>query len=245
MASGSDNVRPAPPADELLALFDVLVDVMFCHKGLDGRYLAVNQAFVRRSGRRSTRDVLGATAADLFPPALAERYADQDRRVLTTGRPLRDELELIRRPDGTLGWYLTTKLPVRDADGVVTGLVSASRDLRTPSEEGIAVASLSRVVDRVGRCLDRPLRVSDLADAAGCSSAQLERRMRRVFGLSAAQFILRARVERAATLLATTDRPLADVAAACGFYDQASFTRRFAGLTGDTPAQFRSRHRRR
>lgn len=245
MASGSDNVRPAPPVGELLALFDVLVNVMFCHKDAEGRYLAVNQAFVRRSGRRSTRDVLGCTAADLFPPALAERYEEQDRRVLTSGRPLRDELELIRRPDGTLGWYLTTKLPVRDDDGTVTGLVSASRDLQTPSEEGIAVASLSRVVELVDRGLHEPLRASELAQAAGCSPAQLERRMRRVFGLTATQFVLRARVDRATTLLATSDQALADVAGACGFYDQASFTRQFARLTGDTPAQFRSRHRRR
>jgi PAS domain S-box-containing protein len=241
MASRSDN---RPPAATLLALFDVLDDVMFCHKGLDGRYLAVNPAFVRRSGRRSARDVLGARARDLFPAALAERYEEQDRKVLTTGRPLRDELELIRRPDGRLGWYLTTKLPVPDpGTRAVTGLVSVSRDLETPSEEGIAVESLTRVVELVDARLDEPLRVADLAAAAGCSPAQLERRLRKVFGLTATHYVLRARVDRATTLLTTTDEALATVATRCGFYDQASFTRQFARLTGDTPAQFRLRHR--
>ena len=58
---------------------------------------------------------------------------------------LRDELELIGRSDGSLRWYLTTKLPVMDpATGGVASLVSVSRDLHMPSDEGIAVESLTR-----------------------------------------------------------------------------------------------------
>jgi transcriptional regulator GlxA family with amidase domain len=60
-----------------------------------------------------------------------------------------------------------------------------------------------------------------------------------VYALSPQQYVLRARVDHAAGLLAGTDLPLAEVAAAAGFYDQASFTRTFGRLTGETPAQFR------
>jgi PAS domain S-box-containing protein len=235
----SDALDAAGLPVEVAALFDALPNVMFCVKGADDRYVAVNDAFVRRSGRADRRDVVGARAVDLFPEVLAERYEEQDQRVFDEGEPLRDELELIRRPDGRTGWYLTTKLPVVRR-GTVVGLVSVSRDLETPSDEGIAMASLGRVVDMVKERLNGPVKVAQMAAAASCSEGQLERRMKRVFGLTATQYVLRARVDRAATLLVDTDRPIAEVAAECGFSDQASLTRQFGRLIGETPARFRS-----
>ena len=235
---------PFPCQDEMLDLFELLVNVMFCMKNTDSVYVAVNAAFVRRTGKTSKRDVIGRRASDLFRPELAERYEEQDRRVFATGESLRDRLELIRRHDGELGWYLTTKVPVSvlGEPSVLAGLVSISRDLRIPSEEQIGMESLMSVVDFVNDHLDGPLRVSDLAAAANCSTGQLERRMKQVFGLTPTQYVLRVRVDRAATLLTESPRSLADIATAVGFYDQADFTRRFARLTNETPAQFRSSH---
>ncbi len=233
---------------QLLALFDRLVDVIFCVKDHDGRYLAVNEAFVRRTGRNSKRDVLGGRAADFFPAVMAERYAEQDERVLTTGKRLRDELELIRREDGKLGWYVTTKYPI-DAPpssdpsagpGDRPGLVSISHDLKTPSADDADVLALSRVVEHVRAHLDAKITVAELADAAGLSPAQLERRMRRAFGLAPSKYVTRARVNRAMDLLVDSDLPLADVAARSGLYYQANLTRQFARLTAQTPAQFRA-----
>lgn len=231
---------------ELLGLFDVLVDVIFCSKDVEGRYVAVNPAFVRRTGRASKREVIGRRARDVFPPVQAERYEGQDADVLSTGQPLRDELELIRRENGSAGWYLTTKLPVTDREtGQRQGLVSVSRDLRTPSDDDVVVASLTRVVDHVRGNLSTKISVAELAAVAECSPSQLERRMRKTFGLPAGKYILRARVDRAAELLVATDRPLAEVAVEVGFYDQADFSNRFARLTNETPAQFRAKQRQR
>ncbi|MEL6981382.1 MAG: AraC family transcriptional regulator [Actinomycetota bacterium] len=231
---------------ELLGLFDVLVDVIFCTKDLEGRYVAVNPAFVRRTGRSSKREVIGRRASELFAGAQGLRYEEQDEEVLRSGRPLRDELELVRREDGSPGWYLTTKLPVTDREtGQRRGLVSVSRDLRTPSDDDVVVASLNRVVDHVRGNLSAKITVAELAAVAECSPAQLERRMRKAFGIPAGKYVLRARVDRAAELLVTTDRPLAEVAVAVGFYDQADFSNRFARLTNETPAQFRAKQRQR
>ena len=224
---------------ELLELFDVLVDVIFCVKDRDGIYVDVNTAFVRRTGRKSKREVLGHRAADFFPAELAERYEEQDNHVFVTGKHLRDELELIQRVDNTLGWYSTTKIPVKSDGESIDYLVSASHDLKIPSEESIGVESLGRVVQWVAKNLDRKIRVSDLARIAGCSPGQLERRMKRVFGISAAQYVLRCRVDYAVQLLGDSDLNLTDVAFTCGFYDQADLTRHFARMAGTTPARFR------
>ncbi|HIG25885.1 MAG TPA: AraC family transcriptional regulator [Acidimicrobiia bacterium] len=235
----NQSLFSAGSTSALVELFDALPHVMFCMKGADDRYLAVNDAFVRRSGRTSKREVIGARAIDLFPTQLAERYEEQDALVLATGEPLRNELELIRRPDGSFGWYMTVKLPVMEGSQV-SALVSVSRDLATPSEESISFESLTRVVELVQQRLSSPLRVADLAEAAGCSEKQLERRMKKVFGLSATQYVLRVRVDRATSLLLNSEEPIASVAVSCGFYDQASFTRQFARLAGETPARFRT-----
>ena len=239
-ASGSGT--PLQCQSELIALFETLINVMFCIKSVDGTYLEVNGAFLRRTGRRSKRDVIGRTAAEVFNADLAERYEEQDRAVFASGEPLRDALDVIRQPNGALGWYLTTKLPVADRHdpSSIVGLVSVSRDLATPSSEGIAMESLQHVVAHVREHLGQTIRVADLASAAGCSIDQLDRRIRKVFGLTATQYILRVRVDRAAELLADTKMPLAEVASMVGFYDQSDFTRRFARLTNQTPAQFRA-----
>ncbi|MDW3176318.1 MAG: AraC family transcriptional regulator [Acidimicrobiia bacterium] len=231
--------------NELIVLFETLINVMFSVKDLDGRYVEVNSAFVRRTGKRSKRDVIGTRATDHFVAELANRYEEQDREVFETGEPLIDQLELIRRPNGELGWYLTTKLPVADEADRTTlvGLVSVSRDLYAPSAENIALERLQDVVAHVRENLQSTIRVSTLAELAGCSESQLERRMRKVFGLSATQYVLRVRVDAAAKLLVETDTPLAEIATMCGFYDQPNFTRRFARLTNATPAQFRSENR--
>lgn len=228
-------------AGELLALYETLVHVMFCAKDVTGRYVEVNTAFVRRTGRRSKREVIGRRAHDLFAPERAELYEDQDRRVLAGAGPLHDQLELIRRPDGGLGWYLTTKRAVTGNEtNHPIGLVSVSRDLQTPTTDGVGVASLQTFAAHVRENLQTQLRVVDLAAVVGCSPGQLDRRVRKVFGISPKQYVLRVKVERAMELLTTTDVSLSDVAVASGFYDQSDFSKRFARITGRTPHQYRS-----
>lgn len=238
-----DALSPA-----MVALMDELSHVMFCAKDADGRYVLVNPVFVHRTRERSRRAVVGRRAADLFVPELAERYEEQDARVLRTGQPLRHELELIRSVGGTPGWYLTSKLPVRDAAGDVVGLVSLSQDLREDDADDATMESMSRLVAGLEATLGTDpavrLTVARLADLAGCTPAVLDRRVRRVFGLSPRQLALRTRVDAAAHLLTSTALPLAEVATRAGFYDQPTFTRTFARLTGETPSSFRRRARR-
>src|SRR5918997_1256065 len=130
----------------MVSLMDELSGVMFCAKDADGRYVLVNQVFVGRTRERSRRDVIGKRAADLFVPELAERYTTQDEEVLRTGKPLRNELELIRRIGGGPGWFLTSKLPVHDDEGRVVGLVSVSQDLRSVDADDATMDAMTRLV---------------------------------------------------------------------------------------------------
>ncbi|MDO5628046.1 MAG: AraC family transcriptional regulator [Mobilicoccus sp.] len=225
-------------SDAVLDLLADLTTTMFCAKNADGRYVAVNPTFVHRAGRRSPREVLGRTARELFLPALAERYETQDATVLSTGKPLRHELELISPPGGRPRWFLTNKVPLR-RDGELLGLLSLSQDMGSDAVDDPAMTSLRGVVDHIASVIDRPVRVTELADVAGCSVDTLERRVRRVFHRTPAQLVLTTRIDKATAMLTETDAALAQVAHDCGFSDQAAFTRTFGRLTGRTPGEFR------
>lgn len=55
--------------------------------------------------------------------------------MLSTGNPLVSQLELHIHRSGTVGWCLTTKLPLRDTKGKVIGLVGVSQDLKVPDRD--------------------------------------------------------------------------------------------------------------
>ena len=231
----------------LEAVTDVLATtphLMFCIKSVDGVYLAANQAFADRAGVAGPGDVVGRTAGELFPAELAERYEKQDRAVVETGHMLTNELELITRPDRSVGWFLTSKSRWIDDAGEPAGVVSVSVDLRTPVDAAAPHGRLAAAVEVARRRYAEPIEVADLAAAAEMSVARLERTARRVLGLSPKQLVMRFRLEEGLRLLTTSELPLAEVAHRCGYYDQSAFSRHFRKVVGSPPAAYRAAHRR-
>lgn len=98
---------------------------------------------------------------------------------------------------------------------------------------------LRRVGERLVEEFIHPPSASELAREAGVSPSHLSRAFRSAHGVSIPRFVRRLRVRRAASLLAHTDRPVADVALAAGFYDQSHLTRSFREAMGVTPAAYR------
>jgi len=228
----------------MAGLLEDVPHVMFCAKDRAGTYLAVNQAFADRAGVRDPSQVLGRSARDLFDDALAISYTQQDSELWSSRQPLRNQLELITRPDGSLGWYVTTKVLVTDVDRS-DFLASLSVDLRAAGDAPTAHAGVAAAVDYARRHCTEHVAVADVAAAAAMSVVQLERTIRRIIGISVRQLLVRFRVERAITLLDTTDSTLSDIAARCGYYDQSAFTRQFRRVVGVSPGAYRSRTLRR
>jgi AraC-like DNA-binding protein len=158
---------------------------------------------------------------------------------LERGGEIIDHLELVSNLDRSLGWYLATKVPLRNATGEVIGLASISRDLGTPSLDDVEFPGLQRVVKHIREHMDEDLRPDRLAAMVKLSSAQLDRRMRRVFQLSTSAFIRKTRIEHAVRLLATTRLAITGIALDCGYGDQTAFTRQFRATVGMPPAAYR------
>jgi len=230
----------------LAAVADVLAttpQVMFCIKGVDGTYLAANQAFADRAGVAAVGDVVGRTAGDLFPADLVERYAVQDDAVMRTGQTLSNELEVITRPDGSYGWFLTSKSRWLGEDGRPAGLITVSIDQRTAVDGTAPHRRLAAAVDLARTRFAEQLTVTELASVAEMTVSQLERTARRVLGVTPKQLILRFRLAEALRLLETSTASIADIASQCGYYDQSAFGRQFKRTVGVSPAAYRSARR--
>lgn len=223
-------------------LFDHLPETAFFLKDTQGRYLAVNQSLVERCGLRTKRDLIGRHVRDIFPTPLAERYASQDTSVVRTGRPIVERLELHwyarRRPD----WCLTTKLPIREANGKIAGLIGISRDIRAPGDRSKIPASLLPTLDELESNFADDLSPASLAKTAGLSPARFARLIRRIFRLTPSQLIAQTRLTAASDMLRSQTTSIIEIAHACGFSDHSAFTRAFRSATGLTPSQFRKEH---
>src|SRR6266511_1376673 len=86
-----------------------------------------------------------------------------------------------------------------------------------------------------------PLRVDDLARAAGLSRAHFSGEFRRAFGESPHAYLLTRRLERAAALLRTTDRSVAEICISVGLRSVGSFTTSFTRVYGMPPTAYRTR----
>jgi AraC-like DNA-binding protein len=87
-----------------------------------------------------------------------------------------------------------------------------------------------------------PLDVDDLAGAAGLSRAHFSREFRRAFGEPPHAYLLTRRLERAAALLRTTDRSVADICLSVGLQSVGSFTTSFTRTYGMPPTAYRAAH---
>jgi AraC-like DNA-binding protein len=99
---------------------------------------------------------------------------------------------------------------------------------------------LLRAKDLADARYAEPLGVDDLARAAGLSRAHFSRAFRHAFGESPHAYLLTRRLERAAALLRTTDRSVADICLSVGLQSIGSFTTSFTRTFGMSPTAYRA-----
>lgn len=225
------------------SLFDQTPDIVFFVKDRQARYVVVNEALVARCGLRRKSEMLGKTAAEVFPAPLGEGYVEQDLLVLKTGLPIRNRLELHIYPGGLRGWCLTHKFALLGAVGNIVGITGISKDLQRPDEAQEDYRQIARAVEQLQQRCTEPLRIKNLAQSAGVSVDRFERLVRRIFQLTPRQLLTKARIDAASSLLLDERRSVAEIAQACGYADQSAFTRQFKATVGVTPSAYRRRAR--
>ncbi len=112
----------------LRTLIDNLPDYIYV-KDIELRHIVNNAANIKLIGALSEEETLGKTAFDYFESELAQQYIEDDRFILESKQPLLNKEEPILTNTGEKRWLLTTKLPIQDKAGNITGLVGISRDI--------------------------------------------------------------------------------------------------------------------
>ncbi|MBV9288020.1 MAG: EAL domain-containing protein [Hyphomicrobiales bacterium] len=112
----------------LKKLIDLVPDNLWI-KDAESRFAVANDATARQIGLASSGDLIGKTDLELHPPETAQKYYADEQRVVRTGEPLIDFEEYVLAPGGAKVWMTTTKVPLRDDDGKVVGIVGISRDI--------------------------------------------------------------------------------------------------------------------
>ncbi|MEO2026017.1 MAG: PAS domain S-box protein [Fuerstiella sp.] len=113
------------------ALIENIPDAVY-FKDRNCRFIRVNPAMATDAGFRTPDELIGLTDANIWGSDLpADAFADE-LRIMETGEPIvGKQEEVIRRTDNERRWVLTTKMPLRDADGSIVGTFGLARDITT------------------------------------------------------------------------------------------------------------------
>jgi len=230
-----------PLAESVIALFDLLPQTYFYAKDLQSRFVKVNSLFLENHGLDDDSQALGKTDRDFHPPLMAQAYMDEDRRVMSSGKPLPGQIWLVLHRRRVPRWYVSTKTPLFNPKGEVIGLAGAMYRIEDQVELQRYVQELLPVVQLIEADYAQPLSMACLARKAGISSTHLNRRFRQLLRMTPTAYLRTVRIQAAERLLTTTSRSLSEIAVDVGYTDQSHLTKRFREVTGMTPAAYRRR----
>ncbi len=99
-------------------------------KSRDLVYIGCNQSFAEVTGMNRPSEVIGKTDYDFHrESAHADSYREWDKKIMDDGKPILDLEESYFNADGSEGTVLTSKVPLRDNDGNVFGLLGICTDI--------------------------------------------------------------------------------------------------------------------
>lgn len=125
---------PASPQFLFQAMLEACPDRIY-FKDRHSRFILASRAVVRRLGLAATEEIAGRTDFDFLPAERAREYFDNEQWIMKTGEPLIGKPQKRVNPNGEVVWTSVTKMPLRDAQGDVVGLVGINRDITEHVQE--------------------------------------------------------------------------------------------------------------
>jgi PAS domain S-box-containing protein len=126
------------------SLFSMLMDHLpdsIYFKDKEGRFLRTSRSHAADRGLSEPDEETGKTDADFSTPEHALKAHDDEERIIGTGIPMVDVEELVTYKDRPPAWFVSTKMPLRDAAGSIVGTfgishnVTASRELAEKNQQ--------------------------------------------------------------------------------------------------------------
>jgi AraC family transcriptional regulator len=126
-----------------------------------------------------------------------------------------------------------------------TSLVRVEIDRQAATDEpartggGLTSWQARRLTVFIDARLDRPIKLKELAEVSKLSTAYFCRAFKRTFNETPHSYIVSRRLSKAETLMLTSDFSLSNIAASCGFADQAHLCKLFRQQYARSPAAWR------
>jgi len=129
----------------LHTLIDNLPDRIYI-KDRNSRFVICNRALAERMGKKEVSEVIGKSDFDFQLPELAEQFYRDEQEIMNSGIPLINHEEPRVMPDGEKRWNLITKVPLRDHNGKITGIVGISRDITDIKKKEARTRALNKII---------------------------------------------------------------------------------------------------
>ena len=234
-----DFLNLAGPTMKLMwELSDSFPDVSLTVKNREGRIVFTNRFNAAISGWSSTRDMIGYTSEELYPPDQAAVYAGRDREVLESGRPIVERLYGFVA-DRSTDLNCVTIRPIVGLDGSCIGTATIYHRAQTKMKTFNWYEPIRKSVAYLNANYAENIPIERLARLSNYSVAQFRKLFTKLMHMSPSQYVTNVRVNAAKALLRTTDRRVTDIAAETGFCDHSHFIKTFRSATGQTPNEFR------
>lgn len=227
---------------DIRALLDALERIpgsLFMIKDLDSRYVYMSRGLREAIHLAPGVEVVGKTDFELFPRIIAQNFRENDLRVFREGKALVNEVHATLFFRHAPVWAISSKFPIRDHAGSIIGLITINEPYNAVVGADEELNRLLPAIERITKGYASSLRMGALARACGYSERHFARLFRARMGQSAQQFLEGVRLFHALDLIRHGNRPIAEIAQACGFYDHSSFVKRFRRFTGTTPLAWR------
>jgi AraC-like DNA-binding protein len=225
----------------ILSLVDHLPATYFFVKDASGFFVFANRALMSLLGIDNKEALAGKNDHDFFDASIADRYRDQDHQVMASGEPLVDHVCVVPDSMGILRWYVETKIPLFDREGVPLGVAGILHDLKKAGAALAPFQRLDRAMSYISERYADRISVEMLANMVNLSVSQFNRTFKRLFKISPAQYVSRVRIYEAGTMLRATSDSVEQIAARTGFCDASHFVRQFKKTMDTTPRQYREK----
>lgn len=108
-------------------MIDQVPDYLFV-KDRESRFIVANKAVAADLGA-SPEDLIGKTDFELHPRSLAEQFYADEQQVIRSGQPMLDIQEFVIDLDGKEKWFSTSKVPLRNRQSEIIGIIGIGRDI--------------------------------------------------------------------------------------------------------------------
>lgn len=150
----------------LRSLIDNLPEFIYI-KDTGSKYLLANTPLVELVGAVSENELIGKTVLDLFGPEIAPINFEEDKEIFETGKFVLNREETIFRKNGNQMWLLTSKVPLKDENNKVIGLIGISRDITERKHTEILLEQLNeRLKKRAAELLSSNMELERFAYVA-------------------------------------------------------------------------------